>query len=286
MPIHYSEGAFPLTLYANNYRDNYKLKHECSNCCEDMCGANIHETIKRNKSHIKALMVTDISVKKNMSLSLSISYSDGSKETYKLEPGNKYRIKYSENGELITVVGIIKSIGQVNTSPNVCNCTCCTDNDYIISVDSSTEYNSQVVNIRSSHIRGLSPYIQFGDEDTDIMSGTASGSTVAGEITDITIVNAVVDEKGIITSGEISKGTLVPTKVMIANSCVTGLNVNGHKITVRDSDIDGGTVIKGKIISGKLEDFVLPKDKPADGKYAVITAKSGTMVIDLSLIHI
>lgn len=279
MPIHYSEGAFPLTLYDNNYRDNYKVKHATTNCCdEDMCYANIHETISKHNNHNKSLIVTDVGVSKDIVLSITISYSDGTKEVYKLEPHAKYKIQYTENGELITVVGVIRTIGQVNPESNKCNCTCCVNNDYIISVDLSTEYNSQVVTLRTSQIRGITKYIEFGDEDTDLASCTASGSTVAGDMTNISIVNAVVSDDGIITSGEISNATLVEDKVMVANSCATGLNPNGHKITVRDGIINGGIVIKGKIISGKLTDFQINK-KPGEDK-SIVIAKSGTIVID------
>lgn len=283
MPIHYSEGAFPLTLYSNNYRTTFRNGYHLENICGCHCtygdpGIDIHDTIKK---HSVALMVTDVGVTSELTLSLTISFSDGTKDKVRLEKGTKYKIQYLEDGQINAIVGVITSISKVG-SMSSCVCSCCNGEDYVIMVDASTEFSSKVYNIRTSSIRSITPYIQYAEEDTTIVNARTSGATVAGQVSDLFITNATVDKEGNISGGLLSNAVLDKDKCIVADGCATGVNPLNHQITVTDAQIIGGSAISGNITSGKVDEFTLSGGEldPDTGltKGATLTAKAGTIV--------
>lgn len=280
MPIHYSEGAFPLSLYSNNYittyKNGYHLEHICG--CNWNPMYNIQDEIKK---HSVALMVTDVAVQSQTSLTVTISFSDGTSEKVELCKGTKYKIQYLDNGVVNSIVGVVTGIGKVNTN-GACTCNCCTGEDYIITVDASVDYASNVVNIRTSNIRGISKYNQYADEDTTILNARTAGATVAGDVTNLSISSATVDKDGNITAGTLTNAVLDKDNCIITDSCAVGMNGNGHEIVVAKAHIIMGTAVSGTISSGKVDEFTIsggvtdPVTKITTN--CLLTAKKGTIV--------
>lgn len=253
--IHYSEGEFPLNLYTRDaYLNGFDLGmvngshwsgHGPLNNMNTECGCPCTcNTVK--------LYVTDVQVSASYSLTLTIKYSDGSDDTVVLEKGKKYKFTYLDSGTVYQLVGVITGVGKVSESAAFCDCECnCSSSaDYLIQVDSSTNYSSSVVTIRTSNLRGISYYTEYEDEDTSIDNATVRGATVAGTINNIRIKNATVDEDGNITAGIIVGGVLAETGTIIDGGSVTGYNKNNHLITLLNAQCHNGTIINGTVIAG------------------------------------
>lgn len=257
MPIHYSEGEFPLDTYCGHYTEQFQNSYNLNNihncdCCQPY---NINHAVE--KLQRATLMITNVSAKANYSIDITIDYSDGTSKTYALEKGKRYKVQYLANGELNTLVGVITKIGKVNSNSN-CSCDCCSGvNDYIIRVDASINYSSVVEDIRTSNIRDIQPYVEHADEDSTILNAHSSGVTVAGLVNAIVITDATIDEDGNIYSGTITKGVADDKQCIIVDGCATGVNPLNNFITVANAKVIGGTITTGKIMSGKMEKYTI-----------------------------
>lgn len=250
---HEGEGEFPLNLYSNNYTESYRNGYHLNNIgdCPACCRPDLHKPVHALK---RPLYIIDIAATKEYTITLSISYSDGTVSTFKLEKNKKYTITYVKDGKMYTKTGVITSIGQVNSS-SCCECNYCNSDDYIIRLDSSENYVSSVDDIRTSTIRQIKEYIPYSEEDTTILNARTSGVTVAGKVNDISITNATIDKDGNLTAGVVTAAVIDEEDAIIADGCAVGVNNLNHTITVMDSIITGGTIIKGNIISGIVKDF-------------------------------
>lgn len=282
--VHYSEGEFPLNLYGRptflNGIDLGRVNgshwsgcgpfNSLNRCC---CGNN---TVK--------LYVTDVSVSATYRITVTITYSDGSSDSFTLEQGQTYSIDYLDSGTVKNVVGVITAIGKVSTlaSESDCTCSCCTSatDDYVIQVDASTAYASSVVTIRTSNIRGISYYTQYQDEDTTIASSVTRGATVVGTINNIRIANATVDKDGNILKGTIVSGTLSKNNCIVDGGSSTGTNPSGHVITVVNGKTTGGDITNGTIVSAYMTSPVVRGDGLADATIinATVTAPMAKIV--------
>lgn len=283
MPIHYSEGEFPLDIYSNNYTEQFQNSYNLNNihncdCCQPY---NINHAVEKLQRAI--LMITNVSTKATYNIAITIDYSDGTSKTYNLEKGKKYKVQYLANGEINTLVGAITNIGKVNSTSN-CSCDCCSGvNDYIIRIDASTNYSSVVEDIRTSNIRTIEPYVEHADEDTTILNARSSGVTVAGLVNDIVITNATIDEDGTVLEGIIIKGNVDEKEGIVVDGCSIGTNSLNNTITVSEAEVVGGTITSGKIMSGKLGKFTITTQGNMDCcsntmTNCIVEAKSATIV--------
>lgn len=240
---HYNEnGAFPLNVYTEN---NYTCDCYSNRKCPAM-----------NSCKLQPLFVTDVAAESHYTIDLIITYSDGSTSTTTLTRYNKYVIKYVENGLLKQVVGVIVAIGKVNDNSN-CTCECCNNEDFLIKVDASVEYNSNTVIIRTSSIRDISIYTKYADENSNIENATIRGASFVGNATDVKIINCTIDESGKISAGTIIKGTPDMENCTFSDGCVTGLNSKNHEIVVIDSKYCNGLISDGKVLSGYAYEFTI-----------------------------
>lgn len=93
MPIHYSEGEFPLDTYCGHYTEQFQNSYNLTNihncdCCQPY---NINHAVE--KLQRATLMITNVSAKANYTIDITIDYSDGTSKTYALEKGKS--IKYN-----------------------------------------------------------------------------------------------------------------------------------------------------------------------------------------------
>lgn len=264
MPIHYSEGEFPLDVYCGHYTEQFQNSYNLNNihncdCCQPY---NINHAVE--KIQRATLMITNISTKATYNLAITIDYSDGTSKTYNLEKGKRYKVQYLSNGEINTLVGVITNIGKVNSNSS-CSCDCCSGiSDYIIRLDASSNYSSVVEDIRTSDIRTIEPYVDHSDEDTTILNARTSGATVAGLINNITITNATIDGDGTILEGTIIKGAIDEKQAIVVDGCSIGLNSLNNTITVSGAEIVGGSLTSGKIMSGTLDKYTIINQTSTD----------------------
>ena len=248
---HVGEGSWPIYV-TNNFRyciDGYDGKEYypvCKKCLTGDCNGNLSKV---------PLFVTDVAAIANYTVDLTISYSDGSSVTTTLSKNTKYVIKYVHEGMIVQAVGVITGIGKINNSSN-CTCDCCNGEDYLIRIDCSNEYNSNVITIRSSMIRDIKPYTKYADEDSTIKSSIVRGATVFGTIENIKIEDATVSPTGVVIKGTIVKGNITDN-CAIADGCAVGDNKYGHHIVVINATTEGGNIINGNIMSAKVYDYTI-----------------------------
>lgn len=282
--IHYSEGEFPLDLYAkpsylngfdlgmvngSHWSGHGPLSNSLNNCCCNSC------------SNIVKLYVTDVDVSASYTITITISFSDGSKNQVTIEKGKRYTFEYLENGTVNRIVGIVTAIGKINTAITG-NCPCADTNspDYLIRVDASSAYCSSVVTIRTSNLRGIYYYTQYDDEDTTIASSTTKGATVVGTINNIRIENATIDKDGNVLEGNIVGGLVSEANCVVNGGSSTGTNPLGHSICVINGKTTGGTITGGKLISASVTSPVVvgPGSSGATITNATITAPMAKVV--------
>ena len=238
------DGLFPLNVYSTNYscstRKCFSPGPNGCNC--EVCNAS---------AKVVPLIVTDVTATAEYIVTVTIYYSDGSSMSVDLSKNKRYTIKYVSNGELISITGVITAIGKVNNSSN-CTCDCCNGEDYLLKIDASSNYASQVVTIKSSAIREIKEYTLYGDEDTTLNSSRCKAVTIVGRVNNIQITDCTIDNMGIVSKGTIITGKPDENNCAIADGCATGVNSNGHTITVVNGRTTGGTITGGTIMTAKL----------------------------------
>ena len=137
-------------------------------------------------------ILTDVNVRPVLSVYLGFEYADPAfNKTVKVEHGLRYKFTYLEDRSLVRVIGIVKGMAQIyksildnrKTSP-----------EFLITVDASTDYGSNVKRIRSSQIRDVVKYIDHMDEDTNLSNTEVTSATVFGKIDNVVIDNIVIDD--------------------------------------------------------------------------------------------
>jgi hypothetical protein len=282
MPIHYSEGEFPLDIYSNAYTEQSAVAHGYNfsgcGCCQPY---NINKAVTKLQN---LYLVTNISAEAVYTLSITIDYADGTSKVYTLEKNKKYKVQYLSNGNLNTIIGVITNIGKINSSSN-CTCDCCSTTDYIIRIDASSACSSLVEDIKISNIREIKPYIEHADEDSTILSAKINNASVLGVVHNVTITNAIVSADGIASAGTITQGTVDSEKGLIVDGCPTGVNSLNTTITTINSEITGGNIVSGVLKYCDLSDesknniTVLSTASNGDNTNTVsFTAKALTLV--------
>ena len=238
-------------------------------------------------------MLADINVKPSIFLDIKLSYLDSKLDkVVRVMRNMVYKIIYLEKGNLCTVVGEVKDISRIFTTVTV-NEDKASYNEYILTIDCSNKYNTNVKKIRTGDIRSIRKFIDHMDESTDIPNAiTLDGNTVASKITNVTINNirveksvVVVDEHNTIANynvdsfkhiigGEIEAGKADATAVT-NNGIATGINSSGSSINIADGitsgegDITAGTIITAKICYPNIESYETTED-PEDVKRKTI----------------
>lgn len=212
-------------------------------------------------------MLADVNVRPSIFLDIKLSYLDSKLDKIVRVMRNMvYKIIYLENGRLYTVIGEVKDISRVFTTVTV-NEDKKSYNEYVLTIDCSNKYNTNVKKIRTGDIRSIRKFIEHMDEDTDIPNAiTLDGNTVASKITNVTISNIRVentvslrkenqvveyqtDSFKHIIGGNIESGKVDSTSVT-NNGIATGTNSNGNQINILNGVTSGeGDITAGNIIS-------------------------------------
>jgi hypothetical protein len=281
--IHYSEGEFPLNIYAmnNRYRDNIFDMYGGTQWVADGCSCDCRNTGDK----LDALMVVDVGVKETRMLKLTITYSDGTKKEVDITTGNKYTIRYVEAGSLHQVSGIITGIGQVGTA-STCKCPC--DNtDYILQVDCSTEGMSNVLNIRTSTIRYIGLYNELFGVDVNMVNAKTYGATANGLFKDILIKDATIDGNGNVTAGTVVSATALEDTSIALGGVGMGVNKDQKSVTIFNPQSIGGTLVAGKVMAGELINPIAEGGKSGNGELegSLVKAKEGRLfVVDADIV--
>ena len=215
-------------------------------------------------------MLADVNVKPSIFLDIKLSYLDSKLDKIVRVMRNMvYKIIYLEKGRLCTVIGEVKDISRIFTTVTV-NEDKKSYNEYVLTIDCSNKYNTNVKKIRTGDIRSIRKFIDHMDEDTDIPNAiTLDGNTVASKITNVVINNIRVEntvsvrkENQIveyqtdsfkhIIGGNIENGRVDSTSVT-NNGIATGTNSLGNQINILDGVTSGeGDITAGNIISASI----------------------------------
>lgn len=190
------------------------------------------------------VMLTDIQSKPHLYLDITLKYVDPAlEETIRVDVNEKYRIVYYDNRQLNRIVGVVKNITRIFKEDKV--------PDYLITIDGSTEFGSNIKTIKTSSIRAIRKYVLHLDDDTTIEDAKVnSGIIVAPIINNVVIDNATIDDDGNIISGDITDGELDKDNKdsTITEGIVTGTTINNNIVIIINSICHGGTIIKGNVI--------------------------------------
>lgn len=196
-------------------------------------------------------ILTDVQSIPLLSLYVSFKYSDPAyNKSIKIEHQQKYRIVYISDRALTKIVGIVVAInrvynGEIGNNPP----------EYIMTVDCSTEYGSNVKKIKTSTIRDIKIYVDHMDDDVTIADAETGGGVTVGNLTQATIKNVIIYTDGTVSGGEITGGTPSGGKTdgTTTGGITYGKNPNGTDITknggtTTGGNVDGGSIIKGTIV--------------------------------------
>ena len=216
-------------------------------------------------------ILTDVNVRPVLSVYLGFEYADPAfNKTIKVEHGLRYKFTYLEDRALVRVIGIVKGMAQIYKSG--------LDNrkappEFLITVDASTEYGSNIKNIRSSQIRDVVKYVDHMDEDTNLTNTEVTSATVFGKVNNAVIDKIVIDDsnQNIVSTDINGKMEILDAKSTLSFEDIAGdLEITSdkkflvtHEITgnvgvpyirtIGSVVINGGTISGGKIISGDLD---------------------------------
>ena len=216
-------------------------------------------------------ILTDVNVRPVLSVYLGFEYADPAfNKTVKVEHGLRYKFTYLEDRSLVRVIGIVKGMAQIYKS--------ILDNrktppEFLITVDASTDYGSNVKRIRSSQIRDVVKYIDHMDEDTILSNTEVTSATVFGKINNVVIDNIVIDDsnQNIVSTDINGKLDILDATSTVSFEDIVGdLNITSdtkflvtHEITgnvgvpyirtIGSVVINGGTISGGKVIAGDLD---------------------------------
>ena len=240
-------------------------------------------------------ILTDVNVRPVLSVYLGFEYADPAfNKTIKVEHGLRYKFTYLEDRALVRVIGIVKGMAQIYKSG--------LDNrkappEFLITVDASTEYGSNIKRIRSSQIRDVVKYVDHMDEDTNLTNTEVTSATVFGKVNNVVIDKIVIDDsnQNIVSTDINGKMEILDAKSTLSFEDIVGdLEITSdkkflvtHEITgnvgvpyirtIGSVVINGGTISGGKIISGDLD----PSTHSNGGiTYGVNTKGSSVIVTD------
>lgn len=216
-------------------------------------------------------ILTDVNVRPVLSVYLGFEYADPAfNKTIKVEHGLRYKFTYLEDRALVRVIGIVKGMAQIYKSS--------LDNrkappEFLIMVDASTEYGSNIKRIRSSQIRDVVKYVDHMDEDTNLTNTEVTSATVFGKVNNVVIDKIVIDDsnQNIVSTDINGKLEILDAKSTLSFEDIVGdLQITSdkkflvtHEITgnvgvpyirtIGSVVINGGTISGGKVISGDLD---------------------------------
>ena len=216
-------------------------------------------------------ILTDVNARPVLSVYLGFEYADPAfNKTIKVEHGLRYKFVYLEDRALVRVIGIVKGMTQIYKSE--------LDNrkappEFLITVDASTEYGSNIKRIRSSQIRDVVKYIDHMDEDINLSNTETTSATVFGKINNVVIDKITIDDsnQNIVSTDINGKLEILDAKSTLSFEDIVGdLQITSdekflvvHEITgnvgvpyvrtIGSVIINGGTISGGKVISGDLD---------------------------------
>ena len=251
-------------------------------------------------------ILTDVSARPVLSIWVNFEYSDPSyNKSIKLEHGLRYKIAYIEDRVLTRVVGVIKNITKVFNS-EIDNRRA--PNEYLITVDCSTNYGANIKHIRSSQIRDIVVYIEHMDEDANLNNTETHGGTTTGIINDAVIDKIVIDDNQTsnvlmndingdfeVEAAEALPSDIVGPLVALDVSIEGAIEIPGPGGSTRvaldlpgtvgipvinlsnDITITGGVITGGRIIKGDID----PSSGTQGGiTYGINESRSSVIVID------
>lgn len=195
---------------------------------------------------ISSYTLIEVEVEASTVLDVTLRYSDPvNNYTIRVEDGTMYDITYLDRDTLSKIVGRVVGLSRIVTRepvtytvPNV---------EYIIKIDASSACSSIVKTIKSSQIRSIKAFIKYADEDTTIANSEHRNGTTVGTLTNVTIIDAVIDDNGNITDGKVTTGVINGNT---DGGISTGTNPNGNTIVTEGGTTAGGTVNSGTIVNG------------------------------------
>jgi len=215
-------------------------------------------------------MLADVNVEPSIFLDIKLSYLDSKLDKMvRVMKNMVYKIIYLEKGRLCTVVGEVKDISRIFTTVTV-NEDKKSYNEYVLTIDCSNKYNTNVKKIRTGDIRSIRKFIDHMDEDTDIPNAiTLDGNTVASKITNVIINNIRVEDTVTITKengiaeyntdsfkhivGGVIEGGKTDSTAVTNNGVATGANNLGNIIHIDNGVTSGeGDITAGNIITAMI----------------------------------
>lgn len=198
-------------------------------------------------------ILVDVATIPILSVYIDFTYSDPAfDKRVKLERDYRYRVTYLEDRLIHRDIGTITNIRRifdpgietVHEEPM--------PPEYVITLDASSKYGSNVKHIKTSQIRDIKRYTEYMDEDPTIKDAEVHGGTTTGKSTNIVIRHIDYDEeKGIIKGGKVESGTVIGET---SNGITNGQIDNGKTVTVVDNVVDGGKIDAGVIIHAEIDE--------------------------------
>lgn len=190
-------------------------------------------------------MLTGVETHAKISLVLKFNYTNSNcNNIVEVIPGKVYTVRYLENGTIKGCTGLVTNIykvSQINDEQEI----------YKIRFDCSSNYNNNVVVIKTDQIRELQEYIPYQNESIEIVNAShAFGTTLGRVITDVVIIDAELDKNKNIIKGSIIQGNLDDARTV--DGLIIGKNNQGHILTIKYGQTAGGKIIGGTILSGIL----------------------------------
>ena len=194
-------------------------------------------------------ILIDVSTKPITTVVVGLQYSDETKNyNMEVEPSTKYTVVYLDNKQLKKVTGIVRDITKIYKL-NETDTDIATIEDYMITLDASTEFVSNVVKFKTNQIRSIKRFVKYADEGTDLTEASSHGGTTIGAVTKIVIQDATIDDKGHTSGGTTTGGD---TTGETTGGITDGKNKNGNHVYITDGKVTGGTISGGTMVSGDM----------------------------------
>nr|DAJ30965.1 MAG TPA: hypothetical protein [Caudoviricetes sp.]DAS08430.1 MAG TPA: hypothetical protein [Caudoviricetes sp.] len=197
-------------------------------------------------------ILVDVATIPILSVYIDFTYSDPAfDKRVKLERDYRYRVTFLEDRVLMRLVGTITNIRRIFDPEIETNGGEPMPPEYVITLDASSKYGSNVKKIRTSQIRDVKRYTEYMDEDPTILDAEVHGGTTVGKSTDIVIRHVDYDEdNGIIKGGQVDSGKVIGDTT---NGITNGKIDNGKTVTVVDNVVDGGKIDSGVVIHAEVD---------------------------------
>lgn len=198
-------------------------------------------------------ILVDVATIPILSVYIDFTYSDPAfDKRVKLERDYRYRVTFLEDRLIQRMVGTITNIRRIFDPEIETSSGLPMPPEYVVTLDASTKYGSNVKHIRTSQIRDIKRYTEYMDEDPSMKDAEVHGGTTVGKSTNIVIRFVEYDEdKGVIKGGKVDSGTVLGNTT---NGITNGTINNGKVVTVVDNTVDGGKIDAGVVIHAEIDE--------------------------------